>query len=108
MSAKPFSTSQFLMKHADDEAKTTQFKVMLTSKTGVYVDSLEKASEELRAFIDGNNYGASQLGRAAGNVYFDGELVARISYNGRIWVDGKPVDGMTAAEWVNHAAGRTL
>ena len=92
---------------AIDSVVPPQFKVMLTSKTGVFVDSLEAASEELRSFIDSNNYGASQLSAQAGKVYLDGVEVARISYNGRIWdMAGKPLDGMTADEWVAFASGR--
>lgn len=51
----------------------------------VPVTSLTDASAKLRAWIEGNDYGVSDLGRGYGEVHDDGQLVARVSYNGKIW-----------------------
>lgn len=50
-------------------------------------------------------YGASDMVGQCGEVTRRGRLLARVSYNGRVWVDGKPVDGMSGAEWIAQARG---
>lgn len=50
------------------------------------VDSLETATVTARAFIKDNGLGASDLGEGFGSVTTDaGKLVARVSYNGRVF-----------------------
>lgn len=70
----------------------------------VPVATLAKASEALREWIDNNGFGGSAIQHplAGGDVHDDaGTLIARVSYNGRIWTpDGKPLDGMDSAAWV--------
>lgn len=52
----------------------------------VPVASSEDASRKMQAFIRANNLGASELGRDCGVVRdAKGAVVARISYNGRVW-----------------------
>ncbi len=65
-----------------------QFKVMLDNRSGVYVATLKEASQELRAFIGLNGFGASDMARSAGKVYRDGKHIATVSYNGRVWTTG--------------------
>jgi hypothetical protein len=60
-------------------------KVALTSKNGVYVDSLADARDVFLKFIAAGNLGASELSRNAGLVTENGDAIARISYNGRVW-----------------------
>ncbi len=50
-----------------------------------------EASRSLRAWIEENGYGQSDLGRGCGELwsYGCGELLARVSYNGKVW-DTRP------------------
>ncbi|TJY57390.1 hypothetical protein E4T66_18460 [Sinimarinibacterium sp. CAU 1509] len=51
------------------------------------VETLADASRAVRSYITRNNLGSGNW--AGGEVYQGPELVARISYNGRIWgLDG--------------------
>ena len=49
-------------------------------------DSLEEASKMIREFIEKADIGSSVF--TGGDVYDDGQKVARISYNGKIWLPG--------------------
>ena len=52
----------------------------------VPVESADMASAMFRRYRDQNGIGASDLKRNCGNIYTtDGHLVARVSYNGRVW-----------------------
>jgi hypothetical protein len=53
--------------------------------------TLSQASEGYRAWLEDNNLGASALLPTSGDVYRNGQLYARISYDGRVWaLDGTP------------------
>ena len=50
------------------------------------VESADMAAAQMRGYVDHNGLGSSDLKRDCGNIYTDaGELVARVSYNGRVW-----------------------
>lgn len=50
------------------------------------VDTADMASAMLLHYCDKHCLGASDLGERCGDVYDDnGTLVARVSYNGRVW-----------------------
>jgi len=51
----------------------------------VDVETLEEASQRCRDFIRENELGCGHW--AGGQVYYDGEQIAYISYNGRVWKD---------------------
>ena len=52
----------------------------------VDVASLEEATVTARAFIKANNLGASEMGEGFGECrLFDGTLIARVAYNGRVF-----------------------
>lgn len=52
----------------------------------VPVESADMASAVFQRYRDENGIGASDLKQNCGNIYAsDGKLVARVSYNGRIW-----------------------
>lgn len=51
----------------------------------VEVESFRDASEKMRAFIERHDFGASNLGRACGEIHNAGCLLARVSYNGKVW-----------------------
>jgi hypothetical protein len=52
----------------------------------IAIDSADMASAQLRGYIEHNALGCSDLKENCGNVYSsDGELVAKVSYNGRVW-----------------------
>src|ERR1700733_5271536 len=55
------------------------------------VCSADEASLVVRAFIDGNGFGSSELKSSCGEILSnEGALVARVSYNGRVWTpDGQ-------------------
>lgn len=48
-----------------------------------WANSLQEASETCRKFIADNGLGGGNW--AGGDVHEGGELVARVSYNGRVW-----------------------
>jgi len=50
----------------------------------VMVDSLRAASEAARAYIERHHLGSGNF--PSSRVVRDGRVVARISYNGRIWL----------------------
>jgi hypothetical protein len=62
-------------------------QVQLTTSRGIpvckTVTSYQEASEAVRAFI--GNRGASQCPRDMGLIADGGKIVARVSYNGRVW-----------------------
>ena len=47
------------------------------------VGSLEEASLTVRTYLDARGLGASEF--RGGEVWRHGEVVARVSYNGRVW-----------------------
>jgi len=55
------------------------------SRGKVAVASLQAASRIVRAYIEATGMGASAMGPGFGDVTADGVVLARISYNGRIW-----------------------
>ena len=59
--------------------------VSLTRKKAIEVESLPAASAAIRQFIELNGFGSSDF--AGGNVYNSStnKLIAKVSYNGRIW-----------------------
>lgn len=64
------------------------------------VGSIEEASDVCCNFIDENDLGGGNW--SGGNVFRDGEMVARISYNGRIWnPDGSAYEAGQSQELVN-------
>jgi hypothetical protein len=63
----------------------------------VPVDSADEASAIWWHFVQANALGASDLKRDSGQIYSnDKQLVARISYNGRVWTP----DGKLLQNWV--------
>ena len=59
--------------------------VSLTRKKAVEVESLPAASAAVRQFIELNNFGSSDF--VGGEIYDSStnKLIAKVSYNGRIW-----------------------
>lgn len=59
--------------------------VSLTRKKAVEVDNLSAASVAVRNFIELNDLGSSSF--SGGEVYdsLTNQLIAKVSYNGRIW-----------------------
>jgi hypothetical protein len=70
-------------------------KVNLNSTAGrvsVEVASLREASRALWAHVDGEGLGASDMLKGFGNVTENGKVLARVTYNGRVWnADGSEV-----------------
>ena len=59
--------------------------VSLTSKKAVEIESLSAASAAVRQFIESKDFGSSYF---IGVEVYDSlanKLIARVSYNGRIW-----------------------
>ena len=60
--------------------------LLLGKNKRVAVASLQQASTKVRAVIDEECWGMSDVPRKFGNVVDErGDLVARVSYNGRVW-----------------------
>lgn len=58
-----------------------------SKKTVIEVTDVTEASKKYQEFRDENNLGSSRL--EFGRVLEDEKLIARISYNGRVWnLDG--------------------
>lgn len=53
---------------------------------------------------DVSEHGASKMPRVT-IVNASGTHLYGISYNGRVWDGDKPLDGMSAEQWVKHATG---
>lgn len=51
----------------------------------VEVADLADASRKFRAWIESNGLGAGDLARHAGEVWENGQVVAFVSFNGRVW-----------------------
>lgn len=62
-------------------------------RVSVPVASFASASAAMRDFIERHDLGASNLGRACGEVWDNGAEVARVSYNGKVWPPGGYVMG---------------
>jgi len=54
--------------------------------TRIRVKSLEEASKKCREFIDNNDLGSGNW--AGGDVFEKNQCIAKVSYNGRIWLPG--------------------
>lgn len=64
-----------------------------------------QASAVWNDYRDHFGFGGSAMKPRCGNITDQhGRIVARVSYNGRVWIDGKPTDGMNAAEWIAQRA----
>lgn len=55
----------------------------------IEVKSLADASAQYRAWIDRNGLGGGNMALHSGEVVENGRVIARISYNGRIWEPGE-------------------
>jgi DNA-directed RNA polymerase beta subunit len=63
----------------------------------VVVASLSEASRAWRRHVDETGIGVSGMKRHDGKVFVGKKLVARVSYNGRLWgADGREIAGETA------------
>ena len=51
----------------------------------VEVDGFVQARQTMLAWIERNGLGGGNLRIGCGYVFVDGRIVARVSYNGRIW-----------------------
>lgn len=60
------------------------------------VTSLEEAAAKCREFIDEHDLGGGNW--SGGDVFEDGTLVARVSYNGRVWRPGENLAAAPAAD----------
>lgn len=70
---------------------TVNLSNAITPNACVHVDSLEAASRAVRRTVETLDIGVSQTSASFGDVYEGLRLVARVSYNGRIWnLDGSP------------------
>ena len=67
--------------------QTQQYVVIVGSDLGdsefIPITTLNEASARYRAFIEANNLGGSQAGSC--HIYSGGQIVAHVSYNGRVW-----------------------
>jgi hypothetical protein len=58
-------------------------------------------------YRDKYGLGASDMGYGCGNITNEkGHVIAKVAYNGRIFVDDKPLDGLTGDEWIQHVIGK--
>lgn len=61
-------------------------------KQQIPVGNLKEASEVMRKWITDSELGGSNLDRDCGKVMDGNSLVAKVSYNGRVWgVDGQEI-----------------
>ncbi len=63
----------------------------------VMVFDSDDAVKLFSLFRDGGGFGASELKKGCGDITdLSGKLIARISYNGRVWLpNGQPLDELT-------------
>ena len=74
----------------------TEYRYASQSAT---VATFADASSIVREFIEHHGLGSRDFGGASIHRYSDGNLVARVTYNGRVWdLDGKPVVHAFCAE----------
>ena len=75
------------------ERVVSMMRVQLEARRLHEVESLQEASAVCCAFRDANGHGASDMCRGFGRVTdMSGKLIARVSYNGRIWaLDGSEI-----------------
>lgn len=59
--------------------------VACLGRKSIQVVDLKEASARLRAYVERYNFGSSDVGKNFGLVKSAGAIVARVSYNGRIW-----------------------
>ena len=59
------------------------YEANLDRETTGYASTLKEASEKTLAYIKRYNIGGSCFSEA--KVYYDGNLIAEISFNGRVW-----------------------
>lgn len=77
-----------------------------TPKKTATVRTLREASVAVRAVIEETGIGASGMRRHFGDVsYDDGDAVAHVSYNGRIWIVGGYADGAEIVPFRKLAVG---
>lgn len=68
------------------------------ARRSILVDSFADAAARVRRYVAGRGIGSSAYASGGhGGIRFDGEQVARVSYNGRVWcercdgeIDGDP------------------
>jgi hypothetical protein len=75
-----------------------------TPKQYLRVESYRDAAASWAAQRDLHGIGASGMRTQCGEIRTmpngKGQLLAVVAYNGRILVDGKPIDGMNGGEWI--------
>lgn len=54
----------------------------------VVISSLKEGSEVLRGWVNEHSLGGGNMSRRCGEVREDSKIVARVSYNGRVWTPG--------------------
>jgi hypothetical protein len=65
------------------------------------VSSLEAAAAAWEEYREAHGVRSDECFRNCGDVIdLTGNTVAKVSYNGRVWIDGKPQDGLTSAQWI--------
>jgi hypothetical protein len=72
----------------------------------VPVANSEQAQNAFNMYRSIYDFGGSAMKRGCGDIRDEnGALIARISYNGRVWdAEGKPTDGLTGQQWLASCA----
>lgn len=83
-------------------AKQPQELFLQIGRKRYQVASIEEAVAMHNQARDAAEHGASKMPRVT-IVNAHGTHLYGISYNGRVWDGGKPLDGMTGEEWVARA-----
>lgn len=65
------------------------YELTLTRKNRVFVETLGDAKDVFLKWIAVNAFGSSDLQKDSGMIRKDGNRVARLSYNGRMWTIAK-------------------
>lgn len=74
-------------------AMTLNLNAYKHQTTVVLVKDFADASDQFRAWIEKHDLGASDLRRSAGDIVENGQRIAYVSYNGRVWnVNGQPLE----------------
>jgi len=74
---------------------TEKAMFVITTTGTVAVGSLAEASKVVREDIEARNMGSIEWSEYEAGAVYEGEgakPVARISYNGRVWADGKEIE----------------
>lgn len=80
--------SPMLVGDAREEASRMPLVLKLRAKgdsSDLPVLDMAEAATMYRTWIEGNDYGGSDLAQGSGDVLQDGKRVGYVSYNGRIW-----------------------